>query len=239
MKIRHFFAQLRSFLYLSATLDIFIRWRSTWLFRNKIWKRRWQELVFVYAGFAIEQQTIWCDKCVESSKISVYDCSKQVPLYYCNKQTRPCLSWLAASVLMLMLLFLIIWTYFPVNYLSFSLPLLLCGENESPVVLESNTVELLQNLTWSKMQCRGCQSSLQCFCGNEIKCWMRKQYSAQYKYIEVFLCVSWSFWQMFGQIFTSFSTSSLVPFLQWCEGVCMGLWDCVPSSVKPYTDWAI
>lgn len=41
------------------------------------------------------------------------------------------------------------------------------------------------------------------------------------------------------RFFTSFSTSSLVPFLQWCEGVCMGLWHCVPSSTRPYTDWAV
>lgn len=47
----------KSLAYLSATLDIFIRWRSSWVFRNKIWKRRWQESAFVYAGAVIEQQT--------------------------------------------------------------------------------------------------------------------------------------------------------------------------------------
>lgn len=57
----------------------------------------------------------------------------------------------------------------------------------------------------------------------------------------VLLCQSFlaNLLSTFGQIFTSFSTSSLVPFLQWCKGVCMGLWDCVPSSAKPYTDCGI
>lgn len=46
----------------------------------------------------------------------------------------------------------------------------------------------------------------------------------------------WTGWRCSDASFTSFSTSSLVPFLACCEGVCTGLWDCVPSSANPYTD---
>lgn len=63
-------AQTWVFLYLSATLDIFIQWRSSWVFRNKIWNRRWQATMIVSTGFVTEQQKKkkWYSKCLEFYK---------------------------------------------------------------------------------------------------------------------------------------------------------------------------